>query len=73
MRITTHKLYWTTADGKVCSETHTNLVTLLKACELQRQNKCLFISHASEYGDEVVGKQGVDVVGSDYNWKKRRP
>ena len=32
------------------------------------------ISHVSSQGDHVgnVTKQGVDVVGPDYNWKKRR-
>lgn len=32
------------------------------------------VSHVSSQGDHVgnVTKQGVDVVGSDYNWKKRR-
>lgn len=31
-----------------------------------------FITMCSEHPD-VVGHPGVDVTGSDYNWKKRRP
>ena len=48
----------------------------LKYSELLRQRKyngesLYFITLASEHPD-CVGKQGFDVTGDDYDWKKRR-
>jgi hypothetical protein len=44
----------------------------LKKCELLRlEGKSRFITMGHENTD-MVGKQGVDVTGPDYDWTKRR-
>ena len=53
-----------------------DLQAALKFVEVMRQRKYAgeqigFVTLSSENPD-CVGKQGVDVTGPDYNWKKRR-
>lgn len=43
----------------------------LRACKYNNHEPIHFITLSSENPD-CVGKQGVDVTGPDYDWKKRR-
>lgn len=74
--MTVHKLYWT-ENNILNASFYDELTDMLKDAEMLRKRAWAgedirFISSASEVS-ESVGKQGVDVTGSDYNWKKRRP
>lgn len=59
-----------------CEETDDMLVALKIA---ERQRKIQYsvggVSHVTLMSENPnsVGKSGVDTVGPDYNWKKRRP
>jgi hypothetical protein len=76
-----YMVYWTMIDeGK--SEPHERLfdtTAMVQAMqfmeELRKRQRSgegvRFITMCSEHPD-VVGHPGVDVVGADYNWKKRR-
>lgn len=62
-------------DGGACdtmSQEFDDVSVALKKCELLRlEGKSRFITMGHENPD-MVGKQGVDVTGPDYNWTKRR-
>jgi len=73
-------IYWTeTTDGQSvpCSEGTDDLTEALKIAEQQRKIQYAGgnVSHVTLTSENPnsVGKSGVDVVGFDYNWKKRRP
>jgi hypothetical protein len=76
-----YMVYWTIVEG----EHYRPHCTLFETSEMvqamqfmeqlrtrQRGGEAVrFVTMASEHPD-VVGHPGVDVVGPDYNWKKRR-
>lgn len=76
-----YMVYWTMVrDGT--SEAHQRLFDtseMIQAMgfmeELRKRQRAgegvRFVTMCSEHPD-VVGHPGVDVVGADYNWKKRR-
>lgn len=75
--VTVHRVYWT-EEGKSCSKDFgsNELDESLKHCESLRKLRLAgcdisFITIASENPD-CVSLHGVDVVGEDYDWKKRR-
>ena len=70
-------VFWTDDFVPNCQSFDKDKMTeALKFSESLRQRKCkgeniCFVTMASENPD-CVGKQGVDVTGPDYDWKKRR-
>jgi hypothetical protein len=75
--MTVHRVYWT-EDGLPKSQSFEagGLDEMLKYCEALRKERIAgkdisFIISASENPD-CTSLQGVDVVGLDYNWTKRR-
>lgn len=72
-----YKIYWTDDQGPKSQDFGSNeMMQALKFSEGLRQKKYAgedinFIVMSSENPD-CVGKQGFDVVGPDYDWKKRR-
>ncbi|HET8688387.1 MAG TPA: hypothetical protein VFM18_17390 [Methanosarcina sp.] len=78
MNKTVHRVYWT-EDGEARSKDFDGdgLVDMLKYCESLRKSRIAganisFVTTASEI-PECTSLQGVDVVGPDYDWRKRRP
>jgi hypothetical protein len=76
-----YMVYWTIVEG----EQHTPNSKLYETSEMVQALQFMeqlrarhragepvhFVTMASEH-PEMVGHHGVDVVGPDYNWKKRR-
>ena len=66
------KVYWTKSSGDPESAGFENLSEVLKFMEdLRSEPGNSFVVMASE-NPNSVGKPGVDEVGPDYNWTKRR-
>lgn len=67
------RIYWMENDVPQTKLFDTSKMTeALKFSELLRGNsENSFIVMSSQHPD-CVGKQGVDVTGPDYDWKKRR-
>lgn len=74
-------IYWTehkeSGESVPCSEGCDDINQALQIAERQRkiQYSAGTVSHVTLMSENPnsVGKSGVDVVGPDYNWKKRRP
>ena len=80
-----HMVYWTVQDGNGYQTPHSELFhstemreAMTKMEELRKFQyegvqgyKVMFITMSSE-DPNSVGKLGVDVVGKDYSWTKRR-
>ena len=72
-----YKVYWT-VDGHAFQQgfDKDGMKKALDVCEVLRKRQYAgadirFITLCSEHPDSV-GKQGVDVTGPEYDWKKRR-
>lgn len=69
------KVYWTESSN-IQAQEFADLGEALKCCEEKRKNQHAGedITHVvlSSENPNSVGKQGVDVTGPDYDWKKRR-
>jgi hypothetical protein len=76
-----YMVYWTIVEGGQ-NKPHSKLYEtseMVQAMQLMEQLRTrqrageavCFVTMASEHPD-LVGHPGVDVVGPDYNWKKRR-
>lgn len=63
-------VFWV-EDGQPQNQMETELGFALGLCEQKRKNGHRFVTMVSENPDSV-GKPGVDVTGSDYDWVKRR-
>jgi hypothetical protein len=71
-----HVVYWM-EDGKPQARPCFDLSEVLRVSEELRKLRrggypITLITSKSEYAD-MVGQDGVDVTGPDYDWKKRRP
>jgi hypothetical protein len=76
-----YMVYWTVVDGDIFTphEKAYDTSEMVGAMQFMEQLRTRqragehvrFITMASEHPDSV-GHPGVDVTGSDYNWKKRR-
>lgn len=69
-------VYWTENNQSarmLQTESLSELLTLTEALRVRQRNgePLSAITFCSESLD-VVGRSGVDVTGSDYDWKKRR-
>ena len=76
MRKDKHVVYWM-ENGVPAGKVVADLKELLSLTESKRKLRregidITSVTSSSEYVD-MVGEQGVDVTGPDYNWKKRRP
>lgn len=68
-----YKIYWTAENTPNSKTFDTSEMSKALAFSetLRKDPKNSFIVMSSEHPD-CVGKQGVDVTGPDYDWKKRR-
>lgn len=77
MNNTTHRVYWSEENMPRSKDFDSDHMThALNFCEELRKarlagEKINFVSMSSEIV-ECVSLSGVDVTGSDYEWKKRR-
>ena len=71
MMSATYCVFWRNESGDPDSKLHDEMVPALAHCEQLRNSGNRFVTMAYENTD-MVGKQGVDVTGPDYDWKKRR-
>lgn len=76
MKQNSYVVFWLEA-GKPMAVEATDINKMLTLAEEQRARKRAGepIAHVTTSSDDAnsVGESGVDVVKSDYNWKKRRP
>jgi len=75
MSRTLHQVFWLDKNThQACSSgIIEDLGDLMMELELRRTEGHKFVAFSSEYGENIIVKQGVDKVSSDYAWYKRRP